>query len=86
MKTSFVIGQRVRCINPHPFPKKDIGPPLKYGETYIIKQIITTIGSHDHLDVGLVSDYTYISCLATEIKIPEGDKIHWCHPSRFEAI
>jgi hypothetical protein len=86
MKTDFIVGDKLKCINADRFPSKEVAPPLKVGEIYELKEIITTVGHHDHLDVGLKSNYNYISCEKTGVQIPRGEFIHWCHPSRFEKI
>lgn len=86
MKTDFKVGQTIVCINDKKFPDKEVGPPLKEGQEYIVKEIITTAKGHDHLDVGLKSEYNYISCQEVHVNIPRGDEIHWCYPGRFKAV
>lgn len=87
MKTQLKIGDKVKCIDISPKSESGIVPPLELNkEDYVVQDIIRTHGDHDHIDVGLKSNWTYISCAETGIKIPNGSKIHWCHPSRFVKI
>lgn len=85
MKSPFKVGDTVRCINNLPFHDREVGPPLVDKGIYLVREIVTTKGDNDHLDVGLKSKYNYVSCQATGMHIPRGEEIHWCHPSRFEA-
>lgn len=75
-----------RCINIEPLTGNTIAPPLVLGEEYSINTIANDSEGNEHWDVGLVSQYNYITSHETGEELPEGDKIHWCHPSRFEAI
>ena len=75
---------KVKCINIDPLPGNEIAPPLTLGETYPINKIIQDSKGNNHLDIGLVSNYNWITSYETKERLPEGDKIHWCHPSRFE--
>lgn len=75
-----------RCINIAPLEGNTVAPPLKLGEEYDIKTITNDSEGNEHWDVGLVSQYNYITSHETKEELPQGDKVHWCHPSRFEAI
>lgn len=86
MKTELKKGDKVKAINVAPLKGNDVAPPLKLNEVYPVNEIITTAGDHDHIDVGLKSSYNYVRCHATGEEIPDGDSIHWCHPSRFEKV
>jgi hypothetical protein len=85
MKEEFEEGQNVKCLHVEPLLGNDIAPPLKSGEIYRVKKIVLDKQGNQHLDVGLVSKYKYISSFDTGEHLPDGDKIHWCHPSRFET-
>lgn len=82
-KQIFEIGQTVKCIKTEPFPGKQVAPPLFKDSEYQIKGIILDKEGNQHLDVGLISQYNYITSIETEEELKDGDVIHWCHPSRF---
>lgn len=85
------IGTLVRCINAEPFPGNKVGPPLEKDKQYPVKAVHTEVivassSVYPHYDVGLVSEYNYITSQDTGAELPDGDKIHWCHPSRFVIV
>lgn len=80
----FEVGNSVICKNNKPLDGNDVAPPLKEDEDYPVKRIFLDKKGNQHLDVGLVSEYNFIRSYETEEELPDGDKIHWCHPSRFE--
>lgn len=87
---------KVKCINNKPLKNRtskpvlpvneDKHPPLVLGEIYDVKNIHTDAGGFQHWDVGLTSTVDYITSFDTGELLPDGDKIHWCHPSRFEKL
>lgn len=78
--------QFLKAINVEPFPGKKIAPPLVLGHVYMLEQDITcTCGEH-HMHVGLRSDYNFITCHKCGEELPDGDKIHWAHSSRFKIV
>lgn len=79
----FVVGEMVRCTSTDPLPGNDVAPPLESKE-YPIKDIVLDSKGNQHLDVGLISKYSFIRSYETKEHLPNGDTIHWCHPSRFE--
>ncbi len=81
----FTIGQKVVAILVDPLQGNKVAPPLKKGVQYVIKNITKDSAGNPHLDVGLKSDYSYVTSWETKEELPDGDKIHWCHPSRFVA-
>jgi len=85
-KTIYQVGQTVKCINAEILKGNDVGPPLELSKVYEIKAIAEDKDKNQHLDVGLASKYNWIKSYETSEELPEGDKIHWCHPSRFELI
>ncbi|HEY0979898.1 MAG TPA: hypothetical protein VGE18_00610 [Candidatus Paceibacterota bacterium] len=83
-RKKFTIDQEVVCVNASPLPGNEIGPPLKEGKKYPVHNIVLDSEGNQHLDVGLKSTYNYISSYETEEELPNGNKIHWCHPTRFK--
>lgn len=86
MDNKFEITQKVKAINNEPLPGNDTAPELVVGDEYQIKSITVDSAGHQHLDVGLPSHLGYVRSYETQEHLPNGDKIHWCHPSRFELI
>ena len=82
----FDIGEDVICIGDGYLKGNTVKPPVVKGEKYTIQNIAIDRDGNQHLDVGLVSLYNYISSYETGEQLPSGHKIHWCHPSRFEKI
>lgn len=73
------------CINIEPLEGNTIAPPLELNKEYnVIKSYDCKCGQ-THYDVGLKSKHNWISCYKCKKEIPQGDIIHWCHPSRFEV-
>jgi hypothetical protein len=60
-----------------------IAPDLELEKEYPLKSIIICGCGNEHYDVGLVSGHNYVSCHSCKEHLTNGDKIHWCHPSRF---
>jgi hypothetical protein len=83
---SFEVGNKIKVINNKPLRGNDVAPNLILGDELEIKEIIYDSKLNQHLDVGLVSHYNYIRSFETKEELPRGNKIHWCHPSRFEKI
>lgn len=84
--STFKKDDKVKALNNNPLQGNDVAPPLKVGEGYIVKEVFTCGCGQDHLDVGLVSEYNWINCYKCGKSLPRGTEIHWCHPTRFEAI
>lgn len=83
-KIIFEIGQVVIAKNNKPLEGNTIAPELVIDQEYPILGIITDEKGNQHLDIGIKSMYNYITSWETSEELPDGDKIHWCHPSRFE--
>jgi hypothetical protein len=79
----FTVGDLVKAVNIDPLPENDVAPPLELDKNYEVKEIVLDRDGNQHLDVGLVSGYSYIRSYETKEDLPRGSKIHWCHPSRF---
>ena len=80
----FEIGQVVVALNNKPLEGNKVAPPLELEKEYTVKNIILDKAGNQHLDVGLWSDYNWITSWETKEELRDGDKIHWCHPSRFK--
>lgn len=66
-----------------PLDGNEVAPPLVKGNSYqVLRKHVCECGQ-EHYDVGLVSEYNFIRCYKCEEHLPDGDKVHWCHPSRF---
>ena len=77
------LGDILTCYNAKLLPDNEVGPPLKEGNDYSLKDIHVCECGQAHYDVGLVSEYAYISCYKCKTQLPKGTTIHWCHPDRF---
>jgi hypothetical protein len=86
MKKTFEPKQTVKAINIEPLAGNDKAPDLELNKEYVVKQIILDSQGNQHLDVGLVSELNYVTSWETKEPLPDGDTIHWCHPSRFELV
>lgn len=75
-------GDDVEIINIDPLPGNTIAPPLKMGEKGKVKNITVDTAGNQHLDLGIISEYNYISSYETDEHLAGGDVIHWVHPSR----
>jgi hypothetical protein len=80
----FEVGQTVIARNNQPLPGNSEAPPLVVPNEYQIKNIIHDSKGNPHLDVGLPSSLAFVRSYETKENLPDGDKIHWCHPSRFD--
>jgi hypothetical protein len=85
-KVIFEKGQEVKCINTKALPGNEVAPPLDLETNYKINEIVLDSAGNQHLDVGLKSKYNWVKSFETSEDLPNGDTIHWCHPSRFELI
>lgn len=79
---SFSLFDTLRAENVEPFKgagrdgttNKPIAPPLALGHEYKpLKAYVCNCG-HNHVDVGLVSKFNYISCTNCGEKLPDGDR------------
>lgn len=79
----FNVGDVITCLNIDPLKGNDVAPPLAENNKYTVLAIVKDAKGYQHLDVGLKSQYNFIRSAETGEHLPNGDKIHWCHPSRF---
>jgi hypothetical protein len=80
----YQVGQLVICRLVGPLSTNTVAPPVEMDKEYKIQAIVLDKKGNQHLDVGLKSRYNYITSIETGEELPDGNKIHWCHPSRFE--
>ncbi len=78
----FKIGDMTTCVNIEPLEGNEIAPPLELKDYPVIGFTYDSQGNQ-HLDVGIISEYNFIRSFETKEELTNGDKIHWCHPSRF---
>jgi hypothetical protein len=83
-KITFTVGQVVIAKHTGYLAGRSVKPPLEEGKHYPILNIIYDSKGNQHLDVGLTSRYNFIRSQETDEELPNGNIIHWCHPSRFE--
>lgn len=82
----FKKGDSVKVVNVDLLKGNDKKPELILGSKHNIEEIIEDSKGFQHIDVGLKSKLNYIRSFETKEELKDGDKIHWCHPSRFELI
>lgn len=82
----FEIGDLVVAIDNKPLKGNSVAPSLELGTKYIIKEIVYDMGGNQHIDVGLYSEFNYIRSYETKEELERGDRIHWCHSSRFALL
>ena len=76
-------GQKVIAINNKPLAGRSVAPKLEIDKEYEILSIVLDSKGNQHLNVGLPSELNYVTSFETSEELPDGVKIHWCHPSRF---
>jgi hypothetical protein len=74
------------AINVKPLEGNEIAPPLNLGYRYEPVQTHVCDCGQEHIDVGLESKVNFIRCHSCKKHLPEGDKVHWCHPTRFVDV
>ncbi len=80
----YQIGDTVKALNNLPLDGNSVAPPLVLGVSYPVVDVYKCKCGQEHLNVGLVSKYNYVNCYKCSNPLPNGDKIHWAHPIRFE--
>lgn len=83
-KRIFEVGEVVKAINIERLTGNDHAPKLELYKDYEILNICLDALNNQHLDVGLNSKLNFVTSYETGEQLPDGNKIHWCHPSRFE--
>lgn len=74
------------CVNAEPLPGNAHCPKLEEGKTYPLISITLDGEGNQHLNVGIESHLNYVTSYETGAHLPNGDKIHWCHPTRFTKV
>ena len=82
----FQVGQKVKVISDGILPGNDIAPKLTLEKEYEILSIEEDSKGNQHINVGIESTVNFVTSYETKEHLPHGDKIHWCHPSRFELV
>lgn len=82
----FKVGDVVKILNDAPLSGNTVAPPVVIGEEHEVKGFIIDERGDQHIDLGLKSQYEYVSNWKTGVPLPDGDKIHWVHPSRLKLI
>lgn len=77
------VGDTIICKNDKKLAGNEVAPPLELEKEYPLKEIYTCQCGQEHFNVGLESNYNWVTCYKCGTQIPKGDLIHWCHPSRF---
>ncbi len=85
-KITFNIGDKVKANSNTPLKGNSVAPELVIGKEYTVLHIIFDSEKNQHLDVGLASNVSYVRSYETGEELPDGHRIHWCHPSRFEKV
>lgn len=82
----FEVGDDVEIVNDQPLKGNSVSPPVTMGGKHKVKDITLDKEGNQHLDLGLESDYSYITSYETGEELPNGDTVHWCHPSRCKKL
>jgi len=81
------MDNKVKVVYDKPLTGNAVAPPLKEGESYLVKQTHFCTGGcgQAHYDVGLISKFNFIRCHKCGEVLPNSGQegIHWAHPSRF---
>lgn len=78
------VGDLLKCVSSAPLEGNGVAPPVNVGHDYTLQEIHTCSCGQEHYHIGLESNYNYVTCYNCKRELPNGDKKHWCHPSRFE--
>lgn len=85
-KIIYEVGQKVVVVNDKRLPGNDKAPALTTGEEKTIRSIVLDKDGNQHLDLGLESHLNFVRSYETKEELPDGDMIHWCHPSRVKLV
>lgn len=84
-KHIYEVDDIVRAINDAPLSGNTIAPPITIGEQYIVKDICIDSRGNQHLDLGFISAYNFITSWETGEELPNKD-VHWVNPIRVTFI
>jgi hypothetical protein len=82
----YEIDDEVVIINDAPLSGNTIAPLVVIGEKHKVLNIVLDGKNNQHLDLGLISDYNWITSWETGEELPNGDKVHWVSPHRVELV
>jgi hypothetical protein len=84
----YYVGEAVEVVNVHPLKGNEIAPPAILNQKEEIKDIHIDREGNQHLDLGYISKYQYISSYETGEVLPNSGEggTHWVHPSRVKKI
>jgi hypothetical protein len=60
------------CNNKEKLKGNDVAPPLELGKEYKALEVITCGCGKKHINVGLKSEYNWVSCHSCGEKLPKG--------------
>lgn len=82
----FTPGEIIRPVYFLPLPGRNKAPKLVPETTCPVKGFVLDEKGYQHLDVGLVSELNFVTSYETDEELSGSDKIHFCHPGRFELV
>jgi hypothetical protein len=85
VETTIEKDNTIICVNVQLLPGNTIAPDLTMNKEYPAQEVYECKCGQKHIDVGLKSQHNWITCYNCREELPNGDTIHWCHPSRFEV-
>lgn len=77
---------KVEVINDRVLEGNERCPDVANGQIYEIKNVYICRCGEEHVDIGLTSTLNFVTCYKCREDLPDGDKIHWCHSSRFYQL
>lgn len=80
------INDTLLCVFDGHLPDNDCGPDVTINTIYTPRGIMQCACGQNHIDVGLPSMLNYVTCYKCKEVLANGDKIAWCHPSRFQIV
>ncbi len=91
-KQIYAVGDHLVCVNTDTLrvvgedADNKCAPPLEKEKEYVVESIVLDSKGNQHLNVGLKSMCAWIRSIDTGEDLPDGERIHWCHPSRFVPV
>jgi len=77
---------KIEIVNDDYLPGNDVKPPIKIGEQhFVLREHVCKCGEI-HLDIGLKSEYNFITCYKCREDLPESENIHWINQCRTKSI
>lgn len=87
-KDIYEIEDIVKIINDAPLSGNSIAPPVVIGEEHSVKNIFLDSQGNQHLDLGYISKYSWVTSWETNEILPNSNfnGVHWIHPSRVKLV